>query len=142
MQLDRILIVDEDQSVRRVIKETLGKSYDILEAKHGFEAVRIADSLKPALIILDLKTPGLSGTDVCRRLKETKHTRNIPVILTASHFNKVEIVAGLKAGADDYLTKPINPGDVLVRVEAHLRYRNFYEGLEPRDSPYLFCETP
>ena len=129
MSSDTILVASADKVMRQTVKGALGERYKVVEAKQGFEAVRLADSTIPALVIIDIDIPGLSGIDFCRRLKETKHTSEIPVILTSAQNNKEDIIFGLKAGADDYLTKPINPAEVLVRVDAHLNYTNFLDGL-------------
>lgn len=137
MPSDTILIASADGKMRKTIKDALVKRYSVIEAKYGFEAVRLADSTTPALVIIDIEIPGLNGIDFCRRLKETKHTRDIPVILTSTHDNREDVIFGLKAGADDYLTKPINPDEVLIRVDAHLNYTNFLDGLEPKDLKLL-----
>jgi len=133
MKSQKILIVDDDNSMRQIIKDALGGQFTVFEAKHGHEAVRLADTMQPDLVILDIELPGLSGIDVCKRLKATTHTKNIPVILISSQSRKEQIVIGLQAGADDYLTKPINPDEVLSRVNAHLNYKSFYKGLERAD---------
>ncbi len=137
MSSDTILVASADKVMRQTVKGALEERYKVIEAKYGFEAVRLADSTTPALVIIDIDIPGLSGIDFCRRLKETKHTSEIPVILTYTHANKEDVIFGLKAGADDYLTKPINPAEVLVRVDAHLNYTNFLDGLEPEDLKLL-----
>lgn len=137
MRSDTILIATANDVVRQGIKEALGKNYALVYAKHGFEAVRITDSTRPALIIIDIEIPGLSGIDFCRRMKATKHTKDIPVILLSSHTDKEDVIFGLQAGADDYLTKPINPVEVLVRVDAHLNHTKFLDDLEPRDLKLL-----
>jgi two-component system cell cycle response regulator len=133
MKSKRILIVDDDNFMRQIIKDTLVDQFNVAEARHGHEAIRLADTLKPDLIILDIELPGLNGIDVCKRLKETNHTKNIPVILISSHTRKEQIIIGLQAGADDYFTKPINPNEILSRVNAHLNYKTFYQGLERGD---------
>ena len=137
MKLKRVLIVDDDNFIRQIIKDSLAEHFDVIEARHGHEAVRFADTAMPDLIILDIELPGLNGIDVCKRLKATSHTRDIPVILISSHTRKEQIVIGLQAGADDYITKPFNPNEVLTRVNAHLNYKTFYQGLERRDLQLL-----
>lgn len=137
MKLQKILIVDNDNFMRQSIKDTLVGQFDVIEAKHGHEAVRLADAEKPDLIILDIELPGLSGIDVCKRLKSTNHTKNIPVILLSSHTRKEQIIIGLQAGADDYLTKPISPNEVQSRIVAHLSYHTFYKNLEREDLQLL-----
>ena len=120
MKSKRILVVDDDNSMRQVIKDTLIDQFDVIEARHGHEAIRFADSKKPDLIIIDIELPGLTGIDVCKRLKATNHKKIIPVILISSHTRKEQTIIGLQAGADDYLTKPINPIEALSRVDARL----------------------
>jgi two-component system cell cycle response regulator len=137
MKSKRVLIVDNDNSMRQIIKDSLAGQFDVIEAKHGHEAVRFADSKKPNLILLDIELPGLSGIEVCKRLKATSHTKNIPVILISSHSRKEQIIVGLQAGADDYLTKPFSPQEVLSRVNAHLNYEMFYQDLEKGDLQLL-----
>jgi len=134
---DTILIATSDDTARHALKGTLEEHYILVYAKHGFEAVRIADSIRPTLVIVDVEIPGLDGIAFCRRLKETKHTKDIPVILLSSHADKEDVIFGLQAGADDYLDKPINPTEVLVRIDAHLNYTKFLEGLEPKDLKLL-----
>jgi two-component system cell cycle response regulator len=137
MSSDTILIAASDETIHQAIKDALEKHYVLVYAKHGFEAVRIADSRRPALVIIDIDITGLSGIDFCRRMKATKHTKDIPVILLSSHADKEDVIFGLQAGADDYLTKPINPAEVLVRVDAHLNYTKFLDDLEPEDLKLL-----
>ena len=137
MKSQRILIVDDDKFIRQIIKDSLADHFEVIEASHGHEAVRLADSIKPDLIILDIELPGLSGINVCNRLKMTGHTKNIPIILLSSHSRKEQILIGLQAGADDYFTKPINPVEILSRVNAHLNYNAFYHGLERGDLQLL-----
>ncbi len=137
MILKKVLVVDDDNLMRRIINDSLVDHFDVIEAKHGHEAVRLADTAKPDLIILDIELPGLTGIEVCKRLKATCHTKNIPVILISAHKRKEQIIIGLQAGADDYITKPFTPNEVLTRVSAHLNYKTFYQGLERGDLQLL-----
>ena len=137
MNSDTILIATSDDSVRQALNKTLAEHYILVHAKQGFEAVRLADSLKPALAMVDVDIPGLDGIDFCRRLKENRYTKDIPVILLASHTDKEDILFALQAGADDYLEKPVNPTEVLARIDAHLNYTKFLEGLEIQDLKLL-----
>lgn len=137
MELKRVLIVDDDNFMRQIIKDSLTEHFDVIVAKHGHEAVRLADTAKPDLIILDIELPGVNGLDICKRLKATSHTRDIPIILITSHTRKEQIIIGLQAGADDYITKPFNPNEVLTRVNVHLNYKTFYQGLERGDLQLL-----
>ena len=137
MHPDVVLIAASDQLVHKALKGALEKHYPLLEAKHGFEAVRLAKASPPALIILDIEISGLSGTDCCRRLKTDAHTKDVPVVLIHSRANADEVIFGLQAGADDYLQKPINAADVLARVDSHLNCNRFLEGLEYADLKLL-----
>lgn len=133
MNSDTILVATADDAVRQALKKTLAEHYILVYAKHGFEAVRLAESLKPALAIVDIDIPGPDGIDFCRRLKESSRTKDTPVILLSSHTAKEDVIYGLQAGADDYLDKPVNPAEVLVRIDAHLNYAKFLDGLELQD---------
>jgi two-component system cell cycle response regulator len=130
---DEILIAITDQALFKAVKGALDGHYPLLDARQGFETVRLAKSGKPALVILDIEISGLNGIDCCRRLKADAETKDIPVILIHSRTNTEDVIFGLQAGADDYLTKPINPTDVLARVDSHLNYNRFLEGLEYQD---------
>jgi two-component system cell cycle response regulator len=137
IKLSTVLIVDDDPSIRKVLKGTLVGRYITLEADGGETAIKMATESPPDLIILDVEMPGLSGIDVCKKLKEMARTKRIPVMLISSSRNKEEVIVGLQAGADDYLTKPIYPPEILARVDAHLRYKSYYDDLERDDLQML-----
>jgi two-component system cell cycle response regulator len=137
MYSDNILIAVTDQAARKTIKTALEGHYPLIEARQGFEAVRLTESGKPSLVILDIEISGVNGIDCCRKIKADAKTRDVPVILIHSRTNTEDIIFGLQAGADDYLTKPINAADVLARVDSHLNYNRFLEGLEYRDLKLL-----
>ena len=129
----KILIVDDEFFFRTVLKDTLKGQYDIIEAENGEEAISLALTQKPNLIILDVEMPIKDGIDTCRALKESAGTREIPVILLTALSSKEDVIRGLKAGADDYITKPMCLPEVLARVAAHLRPKDYYSDLEKRD---------
>lgn len=128
-----ILIVDDDNFFRAVLKDTLQERYRIIEASCGKDAIALAISDRPDLIILDIEMPGMSGLEVCQELKELEQTRRIPVIMLSARTKKEEIILGLQIGADDYLTKPMCSPEILARVDAHLRSKGYYADLEHRD---------
>ncbi len=128
----KILIVDDEFFFRRVLKDALKDQYDIIEGKNGEEAISLASAQKPNLIIMDVEMPVKDGIDACRMLKENAETRKIPVILFTSLAKKEDIARGLKVGADDYITKPMNLPEILARVGAHLRPKDYYADLEQR----------
>jgi two-component system cell cycle response regulator len=129
----KILIVDDEFFFRTVLKDTLKGQYDIIEAENGEEAISLALTQKPNLIIMDVEMPIKDGIDTCRALKESAGTREIPVILLTALSSKEDVIRGLKAGADDYITKPMCLPEVLARVAAHLRPKDYYSDLEKRD---------
>lgn len=129
----KILIVDDEFFFRIVLKDALKEHYDIIEGKNGEEAIFLALAHKPNLIIMDVEMPVKDGIDACRVLKESAETRNIPVVMYTSLARKEDIVRGLKAGADDYITKPMCLPEVVARVDAHLRTKDYYSDLEQND---------
>lgn len=129
----KILIVDDELFFRSVLRDALQDRYDIIEGKNGEEAIAHARADKPHLIIMDVEMPVKDGIDACRALKESAETRKIPVILFTSLSTKEDIARGLKVGADDYITKPLCLPELLARVAAHLRPRDYYNDLEQKD---------
>jgi two-component system cell cycle response regulator len=129
----KILIVDDELLVREILKDSLKIRYDVIEGCNGEDAIAQVAIHKPDLIIMDVEMPGSNGIDICRGLKGRMETRSIPVILLTSCSKKEDIILGLEAGADDYITKPMYPPEVLARVDAHLRSKGYYAELEHRD---------
>ena len=132
-----ILISGPDNLVRRNLSYILSVRYTAIEVDCGEALVEKVAEHTPDLVIMDIDQSGMSGIEVCRKLKQTERTKRIPVILITSHLNREEIICGLQAGADDYLTKPLIPAEVLARVDAHLRYPDFYAALERGDLQML-----
>lgn len=132
-----VLIVDDDLFIRTILKDILSDGYYILDAKDGKECIEKTLKYSPDLIILDIEMPGMNGIDVCRHLKSLKETASIPIMLLTSRSNQSNILSGLQAGADDYLTKPIDANEVRARVNAHLKYNDFYASLEKADLQML-----
>ena len=129
----KILIVDDDKFFRTLLFDALQARYRVFEADRGDEVLSLALKVHPDLMILDIEMSGKNGIEVCRELKREPRTRNIPVILLTARTKKEDIVLGLQAGADDYLTKPMFPPEILARIDAHLRSRTYYSDLEHRD---------
>jgi len=128
-----ILVVDDEPLSRRILKDTLQGKYEVIDAADGSEALSIIRKARPDLIILDVEMPGKNGIEICRELKADFATRDIPVIMLTSRTGRGETVDGLNAGADDYIIKPMHPPEVIARVEAHLRIKDYYSQLEPKD---------
>ncbi len=125
----KILVVDDDALNVRLIETQLKADYDIKAAYSGEEALGIINSEKPDLVILDVMMPGMNGYDVCRRIKSSKETCFIPVIIVTALSSKHDRLEGMEAGADDFLTKPIDRFEVLTRVRTLLKNKQLYDDL-------------
>ncbi len=114
----RILVCDDDPAVLRLIEVNLEiEGYDVMAAHHGEEAVELARTEKPDLIILDVMMPKLDGYGTAKKLKSLKETKNIPVVFLSAKTQQVDIEKGKSFGVDDYLTKPFDPVDLIEVVE-------------------------
>ncbi len=120
-----ILIVDDEKDILELIKFNISNNgYKCFCAEDGEVAVKLAKNKIPDLIILDLMLPGIDGLDVCRILKNNKETKNIPILMLTAKTSDENIIEGLEAGADDYVTKPFSIKVLIARVENLLR-RNY-----------------
>ncbi len=115
----RILVAEDDTTSRRLLENTLGRSgYDVVCASDGDEAWGILrEKDGPRLAIIDWMMPGRDGIEVCRQLRNEDHPHYVYVILVTTRTKTEDIVAGLEAGADDYLTKPYDPNELRCRVK-------------------------
>ncbi|HYO89496.1 MAG TPA: response regulator transcription factor [Candidatus Limnocylindrales bacterium] len=116
---DTILVVDDEQHIIDLAKIYLEiEGFKVASCTDGLEALqRIADD-RPALVVLDLMLPGLDGWEVCRRVRATS---DVPIIMLTARSDDIDRIVGLELGADDYLTKPFNPRELVARVKAILR---------------------
>lgn len=122
MAKESILVVDDERDIIELIEYNLSREgYSVFSAQTGEEALATAQSKLPELIILDLMLPGIDGLEVCKRLKKTSETENIPIIILTAKGEEADIVTGLELGADDYVTKPFSPKVLLARVRSILR---------------------
>jgi two-component system phosphate regulon response regulator PhoB len=120
----RILIIEDEQDVTDLLARQLAKAeFEGVIASNGEIGITTAQEQKPALIILDLMLPKMSGLEVCRVLKSDDETRHIPIIMLTAKAEEVDRIVGLEFGADDYVTKPFSPREVVLRVQAILRRR-------------------
>jgi len=119
-----ILIVDDVPTNLKVLFTYLGElGFNICVAENGEDALEQMPYAEPELILLDVMMPGIDGFETCRRLKANEETRDIPVIFMTALSETVDKVKGFKLGAVDYITKPIQSEEVLVRITAHLTLR-------------------
>jgi len=118
----KILIVDDDPDIINLVKTILeAEDYTVYSTESGEEALGEVSKLRPDLIILDIILPGIDGYDTCKILKTDDHTSPIPVIILSIKCSVEDRIIGLNIGADDYITKPFDPGELTARVEAVLR---------------------
>ncbi len=115
----KILVIEDDEGIRDTLKyNLLAAGFGVQEARDGVNGLRLARSLKPDLVLLDLMLPGMSGVEVCRALRKTS---SMPIIMVTAKDSEVDKIVGLELGADDYITKPFSIREVLARVNAVLR---------------------
>ncbi|MFO7871723.1 MAG: response regulator [Kiritimatiellia bacterium] len=122
MAREQIIIVEDDEDIMELISYTLeNENYSIIKSETGEEALKEIVSKMPQLILLDLMLPEIDGLEVCKRLKAAPQTSKIPIIMVTAKGEEADIVAGLEVGADDYITKPFRPRELVARVRAVLR---------------------
>jgi two-component system, OmpR family, alkaline phosphatase synthesis response regulator PhoP len=118
----KILVVEDEPDIRKLIHYNLAQErFQTLEAEDGEKALRLLERDKPHLIILDLMLPGLSGLEICKRVRQRTETSRIPILMLTAKASEADRVVGLEMGADDYLTKPFSPRELVARVKAILR---------------------
>jgi DNA-binding response OmpR family regulator len=119
MKRARVLVVDDDSDIRRLVRELLERAgYEVVDAANGREGLRALYSASPDLVLLDVSMPELDGWQTLERIRDVS---DVPVVMLTARAAELEKVRGLKAGADDYVTKPFGRQELLARVEAHLR---------------------
>ncbi len=117
--MSRVLVVDDDHTVREVVVSYLrAAGHQVTEAADGSSALRSMQEDPADLVVLDLMLPGIDGLEVCRRLRETS---DVPVIMLTALGSETDRVVGLERGADDYVTKPFSPRELVLRVDSVLR---------------------
>lgn len=123
MAKEKILIVDDEKDIVRIIQYHLKQEgFRVIKAHSGGEALDIIDSAGDiGLIILDIMLPGINGLEICRKLKSSEKTKNIPVIMLTVKSEEADIIKGLRTGADDYITKPFSPKILVERVKTVLK---------------------
>ena len=131
----RILVVDDiDSNVRLLEAKLSAEYYEVLTASDGPTALAMAASERPDIILLDVMMPGMDGFSVCRRLKNDPETRHVPVVLVTALDGRADRVAGLEAGADDFLTKPIDDVMLFARVRSLTRLKAVIDELRAREA--------
>ena len=117
-----ILVIDDEKDLIELVRYNLNKEgFDVIAASDGASGLEIATRHKPNLVVLDLMMPGMDGLEVCRRMRGDERTRRIPVIVLTAKAAEADRIVGLEMGADDYVTKPFSPRELVARVKAVLR---------------------
>ncbi len=129
--MSKILVVDDNPRNVKLLADILGaKSYAVSTAASGDEALRKVAAERPDLVLLDVVMPGMSGYEVCRAIRSDPATQILPVVMVTALDPHEERVKGLEAGADDFLTKPINQPELLARVRSLLRIKSFHDTIQ------------
>lgn len=122
MSKEKILIVDDEQDLVKLIRYHLEKDgYKALCAYNGEDALFLARKERPELILLDLMLPRIDGLEVCKKIKADQEVTNTAIVMLTAKGEESDITMGLKLGADDYITKPFSPKELVARVQAVLR---------------------
>jgi two-component system alkaline phosphatase synthesis response regulator PhoP len=115
----RVVVVEDEPDVAELIRYNLAKEgYQVVLAPNGADALRLIQGARPDIVLLDIMIPQLNGWEVCRRLKHDPDTRSIPIIMVTGRVEEGDKVLGFELGADDYVTKPFSPRELLARVRA------------------------
>lgn len=123
-----ILLIEDEANIAQLVRYNVEQAgFRLLTARDGEEGLRVVERDRPHLILLDLLLPRLNGLDVCRRLKQRPETREIPIIMLTAKAAEADKVAGLELGADDYVTKPFSPRELIARIRAVFRRRGTQE---------------
>ena len=134
----KVLVVDDYEPTLRGLGQLLERAdYTVFSATNGHEALDIVRRERPDLVLLDVLMPGLSGVDVCTHLKRDPETCLTPVVLISGAQDRNTVIAGLDAGADDYLTKPIDPEELYTRVRSLMRLKRVTDELDSAETLFF-----
>jgi len=118
----KILVVEDDANLAELIRYNLeAAGFDVATTPDGEEALLLVDELQPTAVVLDWMIESLSGIEVCRRLRASRSTANIPIIMLTARAEEADRIRGLETGADDYVVKPFSPRELVARVKAIMR---------------------
>jgi two-component system alkaline phosphatase synthesis response regulator PhoP len=114
----KILVIEDDPATSRLVDYSLKhEGYEVVTATNGLEGIRKAQSEAPDLVILDVMLPGMDGFEICHRLRTEPNTAAMPILMFSAKAQEIDKNTGIKVGADDYLTKPAAPAEIINRVE-------------------------
>src|SRR5438067_8155108 len=130
---ETILVVDDDPTVSDVVRRYLERAgYSVTLAGDGRDALAAYERVRPDLVVLDLMLPGIDGLEVCRRLRSTP--AGVPIVMLTALGEEADRVLGLQLGADDYVTKPFSPRELVLRVQSVLRRSSRIDGQPPAET--------
>ena len=130
-QTGKILVVDDDAKNRELLRDLLeAKGHSVVEAESGQQALEMVAAGRPDVVLLDVMMPGMDGFEVCRRLKGNPETAPIPVLMVTALEERSDRITGIDAGANDFLTKPVDPQDVVLRVRNAVAAKKLYDQLQ------------
>jgi two-component system alkaline phosphatase synthesis response regulator PhoP len=134
--MSKILVVDDEKNIIQLVRFNLEREgYQVLIATDGVSGLELARGEAPDLIVLDVMLPGMNGLEVCRELHQDPATKNIPIIMLSARAEELDRVLGLEMGADDYVTKPFSPRELVARIKARLRRTRPEDGREEETKP-------
>ncbi|MCZ7397861.1 MAG: response regulator [Candidatus Methanoperedens sp.] len=142
MNKPKILIVDDEQLNVELLEGILSKDYDIVTAFGGIEALVKVEKTLPDLVLLDIMMPNMNGYSVCKQLKSSPKTMPIPVVMVTALKEKEDKIKAIEAGADDFLSKPVDLYELGARVKSLIRVKQYYDSLvEEREKLLIFSSA-
>src|SRR5687767_8128584 len=129
--IGNLLIIDDEENNRMLLKDTLEvQGHTVTEATNGPDALRLIAENVPDVVLSDVMMPQMDGYDVCKRIKENPATAHVPVILITALSERKERLAGIQAGANDFISKPIDVADVTLRVRNAVQIKKLFDSLQ------------
>ena len=120
--MKKVMIVDDEDNMVTLLRYNLeGAGYQTISAGSGESALRLAQSETPDFVVLDCMMSGIDGYETCRRFKQHPQLQDIPIMMVTCCSGTVDTIRGLEAGVVDYVTKPVDPAEIVARVQTHLR---------------------
>ena len=131
MKEPAILVVDDEAEMRNFVKDALAsEGFTVAMAADGKDGIKQALNLRPDLILLDLRMPTVDGVTVCKTLRMYKETEAIPILVMTASLSQEQIEQAVTAGADDFVNKPVNVQDLLIRIRAMLKWKDISDPVE------------
>jgi two-component system phosphate regulon response regulator PhoB len=130
--MSRILIIEDERDLQEVLEYNFRKAgHEVLTAGRGEDGLKLAESHRPDLVLLDIMLPDIPGTEVCRHLKRTPETGHVPILILTAKGEEIDRVVGFELGADDYVVKPFSVRELVLRVQALLKRTRSHEEALP-----------